>query len=49
MNSLSRWAGAILLAALLVGTWSGSGILDDGTTVRLDGLTGWTEESRNRW
>lgn len=24
MNSLSRWAGAILLAALLVGTWSGS-------------------------
>lgn len=31
------------------GIWSGTGVLDDGTTVRLDGLTGWAEESRNRW
>ena len=31
------------------GTWSGTGVLDDGTTVRLDGLVGWAEESRNRW
>lgn len=31
------------------GTWHGTGILDDGTTVRLDGLVGWAEESRNRW
>ncbi|MBB1031046.1 MULTISPECIES: DUF2804 domain-containing protein [unclassified Dietzia] len=31
------------------GTWSGTGVLDDGTAVRLDGLTGWAEESRNRW
>lgn len=31
------------------GTWSGTGVLNDGTTVSLDGLVGWAEESRNRW
>lgn len=31
------------------GTWHGTGILDDGATVSLDGLVGWAEESRNRW
>lgn len=31
------------------GTWRGTGVLDDGTTVSLDGLVGWAEESRNRW
>lgn len=31
------------------GVWHGSGVLDDGTTVSLDGLVGWAEESRNRW
>lgn len=31
------------------GTWNGTGVLDDGTTVSLDGLLGWAEESRNRW
>ncbi|MFN3600545.1 MAG: DUF2804 domain-containing protein [Dietzia sp.] len=31
------------------GTWHGTGVLDDGTTVSLDGLLGWAEESRNRW
>lgn len=31
------------------GVWTGSGVLDDGTTVCLDGLVGWAEESRNRW
>ena len=31
------------------GVWSGSGVLDDGTSVSLDGLVGWAEESRNRW
>lgn len=31
------------------GVWTGSGVLDDGTTVSLDGLVGWAEESRNRW
>lgn len=31
------------------GVWSGNGVLDDGTTVALDGLVGWAEESRNRW
>ncbi|MDV8000785.1 DUF2804 domain-containing protein [Rhodococcus sp. IEGM 1408] len=31
------------------GTWSGTGVLDDGTTISLDGLVGWAEESRNRW
>lgn len=31
------------------GTWHGSAVLDDGSTVSLDGLVGWAEESRNRW
>ena len=31
------------------GEWRGAGVLDDGTEVRLDGLVGWAEESRNRW
>lgn len=31
------------------GVWGGTGVLDDGTTVSLDGLVGWAEESRNRW
>lgn len=31
------------------GTWHGSGVLDDGSSVRLDGLVGWAEQSRNRW
>ncbi len=31
------------------GVWSGTGVLDDGSTVSLDGLVGWAEESRNRW
>ena len=31
------------------GVWHGSGVLDDGATVSLDGLVGWAEESRNRW
>ena len=31
------------------GTWHGTGELDDGTVVSLDGLIGWAEESRNRW
>ena len=31
------------------GTWHGTGVLDDGTEVSLDGLVGWAEQSRNRW
>ena len=31
------------------GTWHGHAVLDDGSTVSLDGLVGWAEESRNRW
>lgn len=31
------------------GTWHGTGVLDDGTEVSVDGLVGWAEESRNRW
>lgn len=31
------------------GTWHGTGVLDDGSEVSLDGLVGWAEESRNRW
>lgn len=31
------------------GTWHGRAVLDDGSTVSLDGLVGWAEESRNRW
>ncbi|MFL0579667.1 DUF2804 domain-containing protein [Dietzia sp. 179-F 9C3 NHS] len=31
------------------GEWHGTGILDDGREVSLDGLVGWAEESRNRW
>lgn len=31
------------------GEWTGTGVLDDGAEVSLDGLVGWAEESRNRW
>lgn len=31
------------------GVWSGTGVLDDGSQVSLDGLVGWAEQSRNRW
>lgn len=31
------------------GTWSGRADLVDGTTVSLDGLTGWVERSDRRW
>ncbi|MBB1009340.1 DUF2804 domain-containing protein [Dietzia sp. SLG510A3-3B2-2] len=31
------------------GVWNGTGVLDDGSQVSLDGLVGWAEQSRNRW
>ncbi|USX46823.1 DUF2804 domain-containing protein [Dietzia kunjamensis] len=31
------------------GVWDGTGVLDDGAQVSLDGLVGWAEQSRNRW
>lgn len=31
------------------GVWHGTGVLDDGSQVSLDGLVGWAEQSRNRW
>nr|WP_313315177.1 DUF2804 domain-containing protein [Dietzia maris] len=31
------------------GVWDGTGVLDDGSRVSLDGLVGWAEQSRNRW
>ncbi|MCZ4540035.1 DUF2804 domain-containing protein [Dietzia maris] len=31
------------------GVWDGTGVLDDGSQVSLDGLVGWAEQSRNRW
>ena len=31
------------------GVWHGTGVLDDGSEVSLDGLVGWAEQSRNRW
>lgn len=43
-------AGVIAVKTLQAfGTWHGHAVLDDGTTVSLDGLIGWAEESRNRW